>query len=152
MVDRGINSAGRRPGGWRLRPRKNSRGFTLTEVMVVVVIIAVIAAVAAPTFREHARKTRRKDALTTLLREAQMMERCFSRQHAYNNAACTGRYPVTTQDGHYSITLASTATTYTLTAAPPAGGVQASDTASGTNCGAGITINQLGVRAPANCW
>lgn len=129
-------------------PRRLSRGFTLTEVMIVVVIISILAAIATPGYLEHATKTRRKDGLTTLLRQAQTIERCFSRQHAYNNGACTAGYPLTSPEGHYSITLATTATTYTLTATPPVGGVQLKD----TGCAVGITITQTGARAPAACW
>jgi type IV pilus assembly protein PilE len=143
MADKKGNGRGCQP----LR-RRLSRGFTLTEVMIVVVIISILAAIATPAFLEHASKTRRKDGLTTLLRQAQLMERCFSRQHAYNNGACTAGYPLNSAEGYYAITLATTATTFTLTATPPGGGVQLKD----TGCTTGITLTQIGARAPAACW
>ncbi len=135
--------------------RRSCRGFTLTEMLIVLVIISILAAIAYPSYLESAYKTRRKDGLTTLLREAQAMERCFSRFHEYDNADanCTGRYPLNSPEGYYVIDLQAVAdTTYVLEARPPAGGAQIGDDVNGTACDGGITLNQAGQRAPAACW
>ena len=45
---------------------KAERGFTLTELMVVVAIVAILSSVAIPMYRDNVRKTRVQQAVDTI--------------------------------------------------------------------------------------
>ena len=121
---------------------KSHQGFTLIEVMIVVAIIGILSAIAMPSYTEYIRRGHRTEARASLLQMAQWMERA---------ATANGLYPTSeanedavkdalkaAETTRYDITLASTASTYTLTATPK--GAQAGD-----KCGS-YTLNQAGQR------
>ena len=135
------------------------RGFTLIEVMIVVAVLAVIAAIAFPSYMESVRKSRRADAKSALMAASQAMEKFYTERQTYIGAglgaAATDVYPTTSPDGFYtlSFSVASTASAYSLQAAPTAGKGQTSD-----KCGT-FSINQLGAKGvsggslnAAACW
>jgi len=121
-----------------------SHGFTLIELMVVVAIVAIIVAIALPSYSRQVEKTRRADAQSALLDAAQALERCFTRNNAYNAPACS--VPTTSPDGFYTITLTATPSTFNLTA-----------TATGSDACSPFTLDHLGVRNSGGseadrCW
>ncbi|MBL8419601.1 MAG: prepilin-type N-terminal cleavage/methylation domain-containing protein [Dechloromonas sp.] len=132
------------------------RGFTLIEVMIVVAILAAIAAIALPSYQESIRKSRRADAKSALMAASQAMEKYFTERQTYVNATlgsnATDVYPTTSPDGFYtlSFSVASTASAFSLQAAPTAGKGQTND-----KCGT-FSINQLGAKSvsttQSNCW
>ncbi|MBN8480623.1 MAG: prepilin-type N-terminal cleavage/methylation domain-containing protein [Xanthomonadales bacterium] len=131
---------------------KNSRGFTLIELVIVVAVIAILAAIALPSYQDSIRKSRRGQAKADLLELVQMLERAYTtdRSYARYDPLPTG-FDQSPRDGNARYTVAIsgvTATTFTLTATPQ--GSQASD-----RCGV-LTINQQGLKtsdAPvAECW
>lgn len=106
------------------------RGFTLIEVMITVAIIAILAAIATPAYNQQVRKSRRADAKVALEQTAQGLERCFVDNNTFvfdaaNAPGCPQSF--TTNDGYYTITVAATATTYSLTARPTSKGGQDED-------------------------
>ncbi len=138
---------------------KISKGFTLIELIIVVAIIGVLAAIAYPSYQDSVRKSRRADARAVLLEAAQFMERRYTENltagyagvdQAALDGAGLGSAP---KEGtaYYDIQLASTQTTFTLSA-DPAGTPQASDT-----CGI-LTLTNAGVKGQASgktvdeCW
>lgn len=122
---------------------KKSNGFTLVELMISVLIVGVLAAIAYPSYMNTVRKTHRSDATVTLNDLATRLQRCFTANSTFvHNATATATMPITTCDvavkvaagvtteNKYYVVKGTdiTATTFTLTAEPPTGGVQAKDT------------------------
>lgn len=149
--------------------QKKKNGFTLIEVMIVVVIVSILSTIAIPSYQESVRKSRRRDAQGELLNFANAMERHFTENGSYCDAGGAGGAntcgasgtndtgtasifsPSTSVSTYYTFTISAmnaSGTTFTLQAAPVAGGPQASDT-----CGT-LTITQAGVKTPstAGCW
>lgn len=133
---------------------RRSLGITLIELMIVVVIVAILAAIAYPSYRQYAIRSNRTEAKVALMQIAQGLEKCFTRYHAYNDAACTVVTDFTTPDGNYAVNddaVPRTATAYTLTAAPQGGQME------DAQCGA-LTLDETGDRREggtgtvSDCW
>ena len=135
--------SGQRSGLKQITPA----GFTLIEIMVALAILAIVVTIAYPSYAAHVLKSRRCDAVASLLERAQLLERCFTHFNAYNADGCPNPEGISA-NGYYAVTVDRTASTYTLTATPNAG--QSSDP-----CGA-FTLDHLGNRTPTpgsnRCW
>ncbi|WP_305080708.1 type IV pilin protein [Microbulbifer sediminum] len=138
--------------------KKTESGFTLIELMVVVAIIGIIGAIAYPSYMESVRKSNRADAKAVINDVAQRLQRCYTAYSAYDDANCTvagditGGSTITSPEGMYTIAGVLNPTTYSLTATPVAGTVQAND----AKC-TSFTLDQTGLRGAtgsdaANCW
>lgn len=131
---------------------KKNKGFTLIEVMIVVAIVAIIAAIAIPSYNRYVVRSKRADAMGTLITAVQAVERYKSNNNfSYVGARAAGiiptQVPADGGDAYYTIDFQAdpTVTTYTLVATPT-GSQPASD---GT-----LTINQNGVKSWNGnaCW
>ena len=146
--------------------RKQARGFTLIELMVVVAIIGILAALAFPAYTGYVTRTKRAIAKSFLSQVASKQEQFFADNKRYaDNMAELGfsdkTLTVSTSSEFvkpgdpkelYTISLSDTGTrTYTATATPL--GIQYTND---TDCG-DMSINQSGTRsasgkAPESCW
>jgi len=138
---------------------KKILGFSLIELMVTVAIVAILAAVAYPSYRDQIVRSRRSDARSALNEVAAKMQQYYLDNKSY--AGANGTPSVvgsngSSSEGYYTITIASDATTFTLTATPTTKGAQNADTTCAT-----FTLNQLGTKASKNssnadttaqCW
>ena len=149
---------------------KYTRGVTLIELLIVVAVLGILAAVAVPSYRDYTQQSRRAEAKTVLMEAAQFLERTYSTNNCYNFKTSTStcvataaeataqlgalqRAPKSAADGaqDYTISLSAVArSSFTLQAAPRAGGPMAGDA-----CGT-YTLNNTGTQGSggtvAACW
>lgn len=132
--------------------KRNQRGVTLLELMIVVVVVGLLAAIAYPSYQNQVRKTKRADGKAQLMETAQALERCYTRFGAYDAGGCGVVLPVDSQDGHYEIDGVVNAGSFTLNATPQ--GPQADDTECGTLrlTHTGAQGSQGGDTDPNDCW
>ena len=124
--------------------KKNNRGFTLIELMIVIAIIGVLAAVGYPAYTSSVKKGNRADGIGGLLSLAGRMEEFYMNADTYVGAAVAN---TTSPDGLYTMSITTqTAFGYTLTATPVG-----ADTACGN-----LILNSLGQKTDSagsgNCW
>lgn len=131
--------------------RRRQHGVTLIELMVVVAILGIVSAVALPAYNRHVLKSNRSNAQAILLETAQFMERYYTANNSYVNAAVLTTVVPKGATGtgikyNVSFSVTPTASAYTVQAVPANG--QASD-----SCGT-LTVSQTGAQtaATAGCW
>ena len=135
------------------KSHKNSLGFTLIELMIVVAIIGLLAAIGFPAYNKYVERGKRAEGRAHLMDTAALLERYYSDNNKYatadntfappgiNTASETGKYNV-------SITTSGTYQTYTLTATP---------TFTDADCG-NLTLDQTGTKgvsgstSVSDCW
>jgi type IV pilus assembly protein PilE len=135
-------------------------GFTLIEAMIVVLIIGVLAAIGYPSYRGYVIKSNRAAAQSYMMSLSSRQEQLMLDQRRYSpiddstaNAATLGAAPINMVvpaevSRFYTMTMrpnnAATPPSYTVTAAPISGTIQASD---GT-----MTLDNTGQKLPAYLW
>ncbi len=112
--------------------RKNNRGFSLIELMVVLAIIGLLAAVAYPSYQNHMRKGHRAAAQSYMLDLERIEEQYLFDVRQYSDVIGLGLTAVPADvSNFYNIAIAvnnaATPPSYTITATPIAGTVQAND-------------------------
>lgn len=133
------------------KPLRRQAGVTLIELMVVIAIIGIVSAVALPAYNQHVLKSNRSNAQAILLETAQFMERYYTANNSYVNAAVPTAVVPKGATGsaikyNVSFSVTPTASAYTVQAVPANG--QTSD-----SCGT-LTVSQTGAQTPttAGCW
>lgn len=114
-----------------------ARGFTLIELMIVLAVVAILTAVSYPVYRQHIIRGNREGAKAELVEIAAQQEKIYLNSDAYTSsitAAYTGtsagglgRTTGKTANSRYSLSIVTAAQSYTVTATPVSGSVQASD-------------------------
>lgn len=135
----------------------HERGFTLTEIMVVMAIVAILAGVAIPAYTQSLARGYRSEARATLVSAAQWMERWRTERGTYQDGGNPPALPPgldrspPTGNQRYIVTVVTPAANrYTLSAVPI--GSFAADI-----CGA-LTLDNTGQRARSGtenietCW
>ncbi|WP_305909805.1 type IV pilin protein [Methylomarinum sp. Ch1-1] len=129
-----------------------NNGFTLIELMITVTILAILAAIAYPAYNDYIVKSRRSDAKSAILKMQLAEEKWRANNPSYTATLSDLNYPNSySPDGYYELAISNnTANTYTITATPVSGGLQAGD----SDC-ASMSMDQNGTKAssPSSaCW
>lgn len=124
---------------------RRPRGMTLLELMIAVAIVAIVAAIAYPSYQSHLISSRRATAQSHLMDIAQREQQYFLDARSYASDLAT--LNITTPSdvsSYYTIAIATSSAppTFTVTATPVTGTLQASDGA--------LSINNTGTKTSSN--
>ncbi len=140
---------------------KNSRGFTMLELIITMAIVAILTAIAVPSYNQYVIKANRNVAKSDLMELQQWMERNYSLTNSYltmpsGTAVTAAALPFDNSPrngtAYYAITFSAgpTASTYTLTATPNA---NQNDVACGTLSVTNASVQtSSGTGTAAYCW
>lgn len=95
-----------------LCPNRDSRGFTLVELMIVVVVVSILMAIAVPSYNSYVLRSHRVEAKTALLDLAGREERYLSTSQTgayYTNLNTAlgypAAFPATVGSGYYTVSV-----------------------------------------------
>lgn len=103
---------------------KQSRGFTLIELMITVAIIAILAAVALPAYNDYTQRAKLTEGFTGLAEFRVRMEQFYQDNRRYDGAGLGGCGAITPNSKYFDFGCAPGAApsqTYTVTATGKAG-------------------------------
>ena len=127
--------------------RKQNRGFTLIELMIVVAIIGILAGVGYPAYTDAVKKGNRADGINSLLKLAGMMEEYYMNNDTYANATIGNTIGSTSSsDGLYTLSISQKEDFYYMIKAAPVN--------SDPDCG-NLFLDSTGKKtsqAGTSCW
>jgi len=132
--------------------RKNIRGITLIELMIVVVVVSILAAIAFPNYQEFSSRAKRNEAKAALLQVATNQERFYLNNNSFTLDMTNLGFandPFTTETGAYVIDVTSAdATNFSATATYQLGGSEAGKCLTFTVDGRGAKTSD----PDTDCW
>ena len=135
-----------------MQMRKNMRGVTLIELMIVVIIVSILAAVAYPNYQEYSARAKRNEARAALLRLAINQERFYLNNNTFTTDMTSLGFsasPFTTETGYYTVAVtAADASNFSATATYLLGGKEAGRCLTFTIDGRGAKTSG----PETNCW
>lgn len=116
---------------------RQSRGFTLIEVMITVAIIAILAAIALPSYSDYVRRGRLTEALSAMSSQRVKMEQFFQDNRVYTNACAANTVATLNNTANFNF-----GCTY-----PTPGSYVVTGTGTGSMLGFVYTMTEANVRA-----
>lgn len=101
--------------------KKDERGFTLIELMIVIAIIGILAAIAIPQFSAYRKRSYNSSAQSDVRNIATAQEAYYVDNSTYANGSLTGATYGYMQSGNVTFTNSGNADNYTITAYHSAG-------------------------------
>jgi type IV pilus assembly protein PilE len=138
---------------------KKKQGFTLIEVIITMAIVAILTTIAVPTYQSSVRKSRRIEAIATLL-DIQLRQEKWLANNSRSSSDppyCEGKLDcphLTSDHPYYKFEISSAATsknTYKIQAKAKEGTDQLNDKEKGEPCST-LTLYQTGKKCPEVCW
>jgi prepilin-type N-terminal cleavage/methylation domain-containing protein len=113
---------------------RNSKGFTLIELMIVVVIIGILAAIAIPKFSQVSKSAKESEADGILKQVYTLEQSYYQRYDTYTDGTnlTTVGWDAGQNAKYYTFTLAGGQNTFTATATPITAGVVCTKTIDNT--------------------
>lgn len=133
---------------------KDTQGFTLIELMIVVAVMAILSAIAIPAYSDYVIRGKLVDATTQLSDGRIQLEQFFQDNRVYDTST-GGTPPCPASTKYFTIGCTNTATTYVLTAASNAGqglGAAGDYTYTIDDTNAKKTTKFAGQTSTAACW
>lgn len=135
------------------------KGFTLIELLVAITIVAILAALTYPALTDYTRRSRRAEAIRSLITMANEMEKQYIIANTYpsnasiqDNSASNPFKLIRDSTSLYTLSRTdSAARSFTIQASAVAGSSQVNDAEGATNCSV-MTLTNTGVKSPAACW
>lgn len=125
-----------------------SRGFTLLELVIAMAVVGILAAIAYPAYTSQLIKGHRASAQSYLLDVAQHEQQYLLDNRSYaTTAAALNMSTPSDVSPYYTVQIAApvvTPPTFTITATPIAGTMQASDVT--------LSVTDANVKSPAGYW
>lgn len=90
------------------------KGFTLLELMIAVAILGILTLITYPSYKTYIRRVRLSEVKSTLLMNAQNLERYYRQKGTFDNYDQTKLK----QNKYFKITLSKSPDHFTLKAAP----------------------------------
>ncbi|HEZ0467264.1 TPA: type IV pilin protein [Neisseria meningitidis] len=90
------------------------KGFTLLELMIAVAILGILTLITYPSYKTYIRRVRLSEVKSTLLMNAQNLERYYRQKGTFDNYDQTKLK----QNKYFKITLSKSPDHFTLQAAP----------------------------------
>lgn len=130
---------------------KTHKGFTLIELMIAIAVLGILLAIAIPNYSEYVIKARRTEAQSDMMQIQLGLEKWRANNNTYSANLADAGFTDGNDHYNYAITGAAagdppTATVFVIRATAQGG--QATNDAACTP----LTLNQSGVKTPANCW
>lgn len=132
--------------------KRETAGFSMIELMIVLVIIAILAAIALPSYRKYVLRGHRTDATRALQDLSSREENYYFSNNAYTNSLAALNASANTQSNDYALSIPSASSTdYTVQAQAEGAQTQDAECTQFSLSRSGVQTSQ-GSGVATTCW